>query len=195
MKHNQSVNKSPMRVLCVTGGKGGIGKTTISVNLALALAKKRKKVLLFDADLGLPNVDVRLGLTPDKNIQDVLDGTCDINEICMTGNHGLKIIPASSGVQKMVELSTFESAELIRSFSGLTDDLDVMIIDMAPGISTQVMDFTHASQDILIVICNDPESLMGVCIILVICLKMIISAWQRVKVYPLLIDILILRRL
>lgn len=155
-----NANSNPMRVISVTGGKGGIGKTTISVNLSIAFAKMKKKVLLFDADLGLANVDVMLGLNPEKNIFDVLSGNCTLNEICINGPHGLKIIPSTSGVQKMAELSTIESAEVVRTFSTLTDEIDIMIIDMASGISTQVMDFTHASQDILVVICNDPSSLM-----------------------------------
>lgn len=149
-----------MRVIAVTGGKGGIGKTTLSVNLAIAMAKLQKKVMLFDADLGLANVDVLLGLNPAHNISDFLTGTCALNEVCMTGPHGLKIIPSSSGIQKFVELSVFESAELIRSFSVLSDQLDYLFIDMASGISTQVIDFTHAAQDILIIVCNDPSSLM-----------------------------------
>lgn len=149
-----------MRVISITGGKGGIGKTTISVNLALAFAKARKKVLLFDADLGLANVDIMLGLQPQRNIHDYLQGHCGLNEICLTGPHGLKIIPAASGIQKMAELNSQESFQLIRSFSTLTDDVDVMLIDMASGISSQVIDFTHAAQDILVVICNDPSSLM-----------------------------------
>lgn len=150
----------PMRVISVTGGKGGIGKTTLSVNLAISYAKMKKNVLLFDADLGLANVDVMLGLKPKKNLYDFLNGNCSLNDICITGPHGLKIIPAASGIQKMAELSLAESSELIHSFSSLTQDIDVMLIDMASGISNQVIDFTHASQDILVVICNDPASLM-----------------------------------
>lgn len=151
--------QKPLRVISVTGGKGGIGKTTISVNLAIAFAKKRKKVLLFDADLGLANVDVLLGLKPKKTIHDFLSGDCELTDVCVTGPHGLKIIPAASGVQKMAELSSSESVGLIRSFSSLAEDVDIMIVDLASGISNQVMDFTHASQDILVVICNDPSSL------------------------------------
>jgi flagellar biosynthesis protein FlhG len=160
MKDNLPTPKKPMRIISVTGGKGGIGKTTISVNLAIAFSKMKKKVLLFDADLGLANVDLMLGLTPEKTIFDVFSGKCAIKDVCLEGPHGLKIIPSSSGIQKMADLSLSESVELIRSFSLLTEDLDVMIIDMASGISNQVLDFTHASQDIMVVICNDPASMM-----------------------------------
>lgn len=154
------IKAKPMRVIAVTGGKGGIGKTTISVNMAIAFAKMKKKVLLFDADLGLANVDVLLGLNPEKNIHDFLQGNCDLKDVCINGPHGLKIIPSASGIQKMADLSSNEAIGLIRSFSSLTENVDIMIIDMASGISSQVMDLTHASQDIIVVICNDPSSLM-----------------------------------
>jgi flagellar biosynthesis protein FlhG len=154
-------NKSkPLRVICISGGKGGIGKTTVAVNLAIAFAQKQKKVLLFDADLGLANVDIRLGLSPARNLHHVVMGECEINDICMAGPHGIKVIPSSSGIAKMAELTPGECNTIINSFSNLATDLDVMIIDMAPGISSQVIDFTHAAQDILVVICNDPASLM-----------------------------------
>lgn len=150
----------PMRVISVTGGKGGIGKTTLSVNLGISYAKAGKNVLLFDADLGLANVDVILGLKPKQTLHDYMQGKCELKDICIKGPHGITIVPAASGIQKMAELSLSESMSLIHSFSTLTDDIDIMIIDMASGISNQVIDFTHASQDILVVICNDPASLM-----------------------------------
>lgn len=148
-----------MRVISVTGGKGGVGKSTISVNLAISLAKMQKKVLLFDADLGLANIDVMLGLNPQKTIHDFISGQCSLDDVCVTGPHGIKIIPAASGIQRMAELSSLESGELIRSFSSLTSEFDIMLVDTAAGISNQVIDFTHASQDIMVVICNDPASL------------------------------------
>lgn len=155
--HNLS---KPLRVISITGGKGGIGKTTLSVNMAIAFAKMKKKTLLFDADLSLANVDVMLGLKPKRTIHDFLTGECELADVCMNGPHGIKIIPASSGIQKMAELTSGESTGLIQSFSSLAEELDVMIIDHASGISTQVMALTHASQDILVIICNDPASLM-----------------------------------
>lgn len=160
MTNNQPTKAKPLRVIAITGGKGGIGKTTISVNLAIALAKQKKKVLLFDADLGLANVDVMLGLTPEKNLFDVLSGQCELHEVCVEGPHGIKIIPSASGMQTMADLNSAQAIELIHSFSSLTDNIDYMLIDLASGISSQVIDFTHAAQEVLVVICNDPASLM-----------------------------------
>jgi flagellar biosynthesis protein FlhG len=148
---------STMRVTAITGGKGGVGKTTLSVNMALSLAKMKKKVLLFDGDLGLANVDVLLGLAPTRNISDFIEGRCGLNEICVTGPYGLRIIPASSGLQSMVELDSRAIHELIHNFSEL-EPVDIMLIDTAAGISNQVMSITQAAQDILVVICNDPTS-------------------------------------
>jgi flagellar biosynthesis protein FlhG len=149
-----------MKVISVTGGKGGIGKTTISVNLAVSFAKSGKKVLIFDADLGLANVDVLFGLKPTKTINDYITGQCSLSDVCMTGPYGIKIIPSASGIQKLADLTPEQSIEIIRSFSMLTDDIDIMLIDMASGISRQTIDFTHAAQNILLVVCNDPSSMM-----------------------------------
>lgn len=149
-----------MKVISVTGGKGGIGKTTITVNLAVSLAKSGKRVLIFDADLGLANVDVMLGLKPERTIKDYIEGLCGLNEICITGPHGIQIIPASSGVQSVADLSNAAAFELIHAFSSLTTEFDVMLIDLASGISRQVIDLTHAAQNILVVICNEPSSLV-----------------------------------
>src|SRR5690242_763017 len=101
----------PLRIISITGGKGGIGKTTISINLAVAFAKAGKKVLVFDADLGLANVDVMLGLHPEKNLNDFVLGCCELKDICVEGPHGIKIIPSCSGIQKMADLSAEESVE------------------------------------------------------------------------------------
>lgn len=149
-----------MRILAITGGKGGVGKTTISINLAVCLARMQQQTLLFDADFGLANVDVLLGLKPSRNISHVLNSQCDLQDVCINGPHQLKIIPSASGMQELAELSSHELASLIQSFSTLTDDVDYMLVDMASGISTQVIDVTHASQDIILVVCNDPASLM-----------------------------------
>lgn len=153
------LDKNMMRVIAITGGKGGIGKTTISINLAVSLAKKNKKVLLFDADLGLANVDILLGLKSQYNIADVIAGTCQLSDVCIAGPYGITIIPSSSGIQSAAELDSNRCATLIKEFSSLTDKFDIMIVDTAAGISSKVIDFVQASQDIVIVLCNDPASM------------------------------------
>ncbi len=149
-----------MQVIAVSGGKGGVGKTTISVNVSMMLAKMGKRVMLFDADLGLANIDVQLGIKPRLTISDVLKGKASLNEICVTGPSGIKIIPGASGVHGLADLDTIQSVELIRSFSAMAEDIDYMLVDVAAGISRQVIQFTHASQNILLVICNDPSSII-----------------------------------
>ncbi len=149
-----------IKIIAVTGGKGGIGKTTISVNLAVSMAKAGKRVLLFDADLGLANVDVLLGLKPKLTINDVVEGRCSLDEVCLSGPYGIKIIPGASGIQSLTDMPRAHSVALIQSFESMAEKMDVMIIDTAAGISRQVIDFTNASQHIMLSLCNDPSSLM-----------------------------------
>ena len=120
-----ATKKRQVKVITVTGGKGGVGKSSVSLNIAVALCLLGKKVMLFDADLGLANIDVMLGLKVDKNLGHVLNGECELEDILQTGPHGLRIVPASSGLKQMVELSVEQHAGLIRAFSTLKDKLYV----------------------------------------------------------------------
>ncbi len=149
----------PVRVICVTSGKGGVGKSNVSVNLAMALARRDKQVMLLDADLGLANVDVILGLHPTYNISHLMSGERNLEEIMVTGPAGIKVIPASSGIRRMAELSPAEHAGMIGAFSELSDALDVMVVDSAAGISESVIAFSRASQDVLVVVCDEPASI------------------------------------
>ena len=121
----------PVQVIAVTGGKGGVGKSNVSVNLGIALAQKGRRVVLLDADLGLANIDVLLGITANRNLQDVLSGECDLKDVLVNGPGGIKIVPASSGTQRMTQLSPMEHAGLINAFSELGDQIDVLIVDTA----------------------------------------------------------------
>ncbi len=150
--------KRKVKVITVTGGKGGVGKSSVSLNIAVALTMLGKKVMLFDADLGLANIDVMLGLKVDKNLGHVLNGECELSDILQTGPHGLRIVPASSGLKQMVELSVEQHAGLIRAFSTLKEDIDYFIVDTAAGISDMVLSFCRAAQDVLMVVCNEPTS-------------------------------------
>ena len=147
------------KVIAVTGGKGGVGKTNITLNTAISMAKLGKRVLVLDADLGLANVDVMLGLRAGKNLSHVLSGECTLDEILVEGPYGIKIAPATSGTQSMTELTPPEHAGLIRAFSELRTPVDVLIVDTAAGISGMVLSFARASQDVLVVVCNEPTSL------------------------------------
>lgn len=148
-----------VQVIAVTGGKGGIGKTNISVNLAIALSQSGKRVVLFDADLGLANVDIMLGLSPKENLSHLMSGACDLSDILISGPGGIKIIPASSGTQSMVQINQAQQAGLIHAFDDISDQLDVLIIDTAAGISETVTSFVSAAQEVLLVVCNEPTSI------------------------------------
>lgn len=149
----------PVRVIAVTSGKGGVGKTNVSVNLGMAMANEGKSVLLMDADMGLANVDVLLGLHPSYNLSHVINGDRALEEIIMPAANGLSIIPASSGLKSMAELSAAQHAGIIRAFSELSNHLDVLIIDTAAGISESVISFSRASQEVIVVICDEPASM------------------------------------
>ena len=149
----------PVRVICVTSGKGGVGKTNITVNLALALSLQNQSVMLLDADLGLANVDVILGLHPLYNLSHVISQERTLEEIILAGPNGVRIIPASSGVKRMAELSPEENAGLVSAFSDLNDSLDILLIDSAAGISDSVVTFCRAAHEVVVVVCDEPASI------------------------------------
>ncbi len=154
------MNKSKLvKVIAVTGGKGGVGKTNVTINTAVALAELGKRVLVLDADLGLANCDVLLGLRAEKNLSHVLSGECELEEILVEGPRGIMIVPAASGTQSMVELTPAQHAGLIRAFSELRTPCDVLLIDTAAGISDMVLSFSRAAQDVMMVVCDEPTSI------------------------------------
>ena len=153
------INPSPIRAVAVTGGKGGVGKTNVSVNLGVAAAEMGKKVMLLDADLGLANIDVVLGLHPEYDLSHVMRGERTLSEVLVEGPAGLKVIPGASGVQSLAELSPAEHTGLIRAFSEVAGDTELMIIDTAAGISDTVLSFSRASHEVVIVVCDEPASI------------------------------------
>lgn len=152
-------NSAPVKVIAVSGGKGGVGKTNVSLNTAIALGQLGQRVLVLDADLGLANVDVMLGLRVKRNLSHVLSGECELDDIIIEGPAGINIIPATSGSQSMVDLTPAEHAGLIRAFSDMNTKFDVLIVDTAAGISDMVLSFCRASQDVMLVVCDEPTSI------------------------------------
>ena len=149
----------PVRVLAVASGKGGVGKTNVSVNLGVAFAGLGRRTMLLDADLGLANVDVLLGLQVPYNLSHLLGGERDLDEIVVSGPAGLRIVPASSGVARLANLSPAEHAGIIGAFSSLAEPVDVLIVDVAAGISPAVLQFCVAAQEVMVVVCDEPSSL------------------------------------
>jgi flagellar biosynthesis protein FlhG len=153
------VNPSPVRAIAVTGGKGGVGKTNVSVNLAVAAAEIGHRVMVLDADLGLANIDVVLGLHPKFDLSDVLRGERTLEEIVVDGPAGIRVVPGASGIKDMAELSAAEHAGIVSAFSDVGGRVDTLIIDTAAGISDSVISFSRASHELLVVVCDEPASI------------------------------------
>lgn len=146
------------KMLTITSGKGGAGKTSISLNLALALADANHRVCLFDADLGLANVNILTGLYPQYGLAQVMEGSHTLSDIMIRNFNGIDIIPGSSGVEKLANLTSHEADLLIRSFLELPD-YDYFLIDTSAGISSQVLSFCRACQEMILVVTPEPTSL------------------------------------
>ncbi len=155
----QMKSSHPVRVISVTSGKGGVGKSNVAVNLAVILAQNGERVMVMDADMGLANIDVLLGLSPKLNLSHVINGECMLEDTIIEGPSGIQIIPASSGVASMSDLTPAENAGIIRSFSELTVPVDTLIIDTAAGIADSVVSYTRASREVIIVVCDEPASI------------------------------------
>ena len=146
------------RIITITSGKGGVGKTSISVNLAVYLAGIGYRVCLFDADLGLANANILLGLYPDNTLEDVVEGGLALSHILIKDCHGVDIIPGSSGIGKMADMTSHRLRSLVRSFGDL-DKYDMIIVDTSAGVSRNVMAFCLASTEIILTVAHDPASL------------------------------------
>lgn len=146
-------------VFSVTSGKGGVGKTNISVNLACALTKMGKRVVILDADLGLANVDVVLGLAPKLNLFHLFHEGMTLEKILFDTPYGFRILPAASGVSDMVNLTTGQKLDLLESMDYLEADIDHLIVDTGAGINDNVLYFNIAAQERLVVLTTEPTSL------------------------------------
>lgn len=147
------------RVITVSSGKGGVGKTNFTVNLGIALSKQGKRVTIIDADLGLANVDVILGIIPKYTLSHIIKNEKSIDEIMLEGPHGLKVISGGSGMLDLVNLKEDQIESLIHSFDKLNDISDYILIDTGAGLNTSVLSFIKAASDVVVVITPDPTSI------------------------------------
>jgi flagellar biosynthesis protein FlhG len=148
-----------IRVISVTSGKGGVGKTSVVANLALALCRMDMRVLVLDADLGLANLDVMLGLNPRYTIDHLLRGERTLDEILIPGPGGFKVLPAASGIPELTELDNSQRLLLLDELDALKDRFDVLLIDTGAGISSNVMYFNYAAMEKVVLVTNEPTSL------------------------------------
>ncbi len=151
--------EQPLRVISVTSGKGGVGKSNIVVNLGLALVRQGHKVLLIDADLGLANLDILLGLTPRYTISDLLALRKSIPDILVEGPGGLKILPASSGIPELADLDEYQKMFLLNELDNFSESLNIVLIDTGAGISKNVLFFNIAALERIVVANNEPTSI------------------------------------
>lgn len=152
-------NPESGRVLAVSSGKGGVGKTNISVNLAIALASRGKRVCVFDADTSLANVNILLNITPQYTLEHVLNGRRNVQEILVTGPGGITIVPAASGIAEFASLSLAQQQLLLQAMRTLEESFDYLIIDTAAGISENVTTFLDAAEHCLLIVTPEPTSL------------------------------------
>jgi len=156
------MRESALRVLAVSSGKGGVGKTNIVANLAVALSKRGKKVLVIDADLGLNNIDILLGLTPKYHIGHVLSGEKNIEDIVVQGPQGVTVLPAGDGLQELTQLESEKKMLLMEELDKVSLGYDFLIFDTGAGISANVTYFCSAAHEIILVATTEPTSLTDV---------------------------------
>ncbi len=160
--HGKAVSRggsAVIRAIAVASGKGGVGKTNIVANLAVALRRRGQRVILVDADLGLANLDVLLGLNPVHTLRDVLAGNCTVGDVLVEGPEGVHVLPAASGFEELTMLGPEERLLLLNEIDRLEGRYDFMLIDVAAGISPNVLYFTMAARELVIVVTPEPTSL------------------------------------
>lgn len=146
-------------IIAIASGKGGAGKTSFTLNLANMLTSKGKRVLIFDADIGLANLDVQLGITPSKDLSDVISGHCDLEDIMVRSERGFYILPGRSGFEKVPFLSTMERRNIFNKLRELAGSFDVLLLDTAAGIDDEVLGFSKFADRTLMVVTPDPSSI------------------------------------
>jgi flagellar biosynthesis protein FlhG len=151
--------RTTMRVISVTSGKGGVGKTNFTVNFALALVELGFRVIILDGDFGLANVDIAFGITPRYSMEHLIAGEKTIEEILLIGPNGIGILPGGSGVQEMANLELPQLQNVLSNFGRLEKHADILIIDTGAGLSNTVINFLRASDEVILVTTPEPTSL------------------------------------
>jgi flagellar biosynthesis protein FlhG len=151
--------RPPVQVLSVTSGKGGVGKTSMVTNLAVRMARRGRRVLVIDADLGLANVDILFGIAPRWNLTHVLAGEKRVDDVLVAGPAGVHVLPAPTGVQEVTQLSDEQKWLLLGEMDALEDRFDTVIIDTGAGIGSNVLYFASAANDVLVVSNPEPTAL------------------------------------
>lgn len=151
--------RNQVRVIAVTSGKGGVGKTNITVNLAYLLSNMKKKTLILDADTGLANVDLLMGLTPRHSLYHVLNGEKSLAETVIHGLGGIMVLPSSSGIMEMASFSQGQKLTLLDELKIFNEEIDFMLMDTAAGIAGNVMFFNAAAREIIVVVSSETTSL------------------------------------
>ena len=159
MSTNYGIPKKHVKTIAITSGKGGVGKTNITASLAIAMQKLGKKVLVMDADLGLSNIDILLGLTPQYNIKHLLDGSRTLREVVVEGPCGIKVLPAGGGIQELTRIDEFQRLQLIEAFDAYDSDIDVLLIDTGAGISSNVTFFCAAVEEVVVITSQEHTAL------------------------------------
>jgi len=148
----------PVQVIAVTGGKGGVGKSSVTINLALELGKRGRDVLVLDADLGLANIDVLCGIESSGSLADVIRGDLSLNDILLQVNEHVSLLPASSGISGMTGLTRSQLGGLIQAFSEMHAPIDTLLIDTPTGINENVTAFCKAAREVIVMVCDEPTS-------------------------------------
>ncbi|MGI5921895.1 MAG: MinD/ParA family protein [Syntrophomonadaceae bacterium] len=147
------------RVVVVTSGKGGVGKSTLALNIALSICSMGKKVVLMDADLGMANIDIMLGLVPEYNLYHLILDRKSLRDIIISGPDGLNIIPGGAGISELANLKEGQLRRILTELGKLDGEYDYMIIDTGAGVSDSVISFVLASNDVIVITTPEPTSL------------------------------------
>lgn len=152
-------NDPQARIICVTSGKGGVGKTNFTLNLALALSRQNFRVLILDADLGLSNIDIVLGIVPKYTLLDVINGNRELHEVVTAGPNGIKFISGGSGIMELIDMPEGKIKMLVDKLEGINQMADIVLIDTGAGLSRAVMAFVMAADEVIIVATPEPTSI------------------------------------